>query len=256
MTEPSGAFWSGETLLERLPSLIQPFTPSLVDCAAYTLTVGSEVYVSPSDQSSEPNLVTVKKLDDRGGFTIPAGQFAFIVTHESITVPDNALAFISIRARVKFRGLVNVSGFHVDPGYQGKLTFSVFNAGPVTIHLKQGQPIFLIWYASLDRSTKFLKGKLDTNGLDPDLITSVSGELQSFASLSKKIKDTEKSLVERVHSVERQLSYVQVLGAIVFGLLMAWAGSKLKDSTPPGGTATGLVNAPAASPGPPASGVP
>jgi dCTP deaminase len=66
-----------------------------------------------------------------------------------VTVPAAAIALISIRARTKFKGLVNVSGFHVDPGYRGQLTFAVFNAGPVPIHIRRGQPIFLIWYARL-----------------------------------------------------------------------------------------------------------
>jgi dCTP deaminase len=150
-------FWSGETLLESLEALIEPFSPGRVDCAAYTLAIGPEVYVSPNDQTADPTTVTVRKLSDGEAFTIPPGQFAFLLTEEIVSVPADALAFISIRAKSKFRGLVNVSGFHVDPGYRGQLTFAVFNAGPVTIHLKRGQAIFLIWYASLDRETTFKK---------------------------------------------------------------------------------------------------
>jgi hypothetical protein len=40
------------------------------------------------------------------------------------------MAFISMRTAFKFKGLVNISGFHVDPGYKGKLIFAVFNASP------------------------------------------------------------------------------------------------------------------------------
>ena len=50
---------------------------------------------------------------------IPPGQFAFLLTAETVTMPDNAIAFISIKARLKFNGLINISGFHVDPGYRG-----------------------------------------------------------------------------------------------------------------------------------------
>ena len=100
-------------------------------------------------------------------FTIPPGQFAFLLTEEVVSVPADALAFISIRAKTKFRGLVDVSGFHVDPGYCGQLTFAVFNAGPVPIHLKRGQPIFLIWYASLDCETVFKKDGAVQKGIDP-----------------------------------------------------------------------------------------
>ena len=184
-------FWSGETLIARSTSLIDPFDPKRVDCAAYTLTVGSEVYISPSDETIESQAVTVRKLAQGEAFAIPPGQFAFLITEETVIVPSNALAFISIRAKTKFRGLVNVSGFHVDPGYEGQLTFAVFNAGPVPVHLKRGQPIFLIWYASLDRKSTSRKYAPAKRELDTGLVNSISGEVQSFASLSKRIKEVE-----------------------------------------------------------------
>src|SRR5690349_13918290 len=150
MASSSAMFWSGETLSKRLVGLIEPFSPDRIDCASYTLSIGSEVYVSPNDQDADPTAVTVRRLDPGDAFTIPPGQFAFLLTEEIVVVPNDALAFISIRSKIKFRGLVNVSGFHVDPGYRGQLTFAVFNAGPAPIHLKRGQQVFLIWYASLD----------------------------------------------------------------------------------------------------------
>ena len=58
------------------------------------------------------------------------GQFAFLLTDEIVEVPDSAMALISIKAKIKWRGLINVSGFHVDPGFKGRLIFSVYNAGP------------------------------------------------------------------------------------------------------------------------------
>ena len=38
MTNTDAMFWRGETLSEQLPSLIEPFAPERVDCAAYTLS--------------------------------------------------------------------------------------------------------------------------------------------------------------------------------------------------------------------------
>ena len=233
MTNPDAMFWSGETLSERLATLIEPFAPECVDCAAYTLSVGPEVYVSPNSQTADPTTVTVRKLDQGEAFTIPPGQFAFLVTEETVAVPGNALAFISIRAKTKFRGLVNVSGFHVDPGYRGQLTFAVFNAGPVPIHLKRGQPIFLIWYASLDRETAFKKDGPVHMGIDTELISGVAGELQSFTSLSTKIMEVDKALDDRIHAVEKEQTYLRVIGAIVLALVIGLALSWLKDIVAP-----------------------
>ncbi len=230
MTKPEAMFWSGETLSDRLASLIEPFSPERVDCAAYTLSVGSEVYVSPNDQVADPTTVTVRKLAPGDAFAIPPGQFAFLLTEEIVTVPASALAFISIRARIKFRGLVNVSGFHVDPGYRGQLTFAVFNAGPVPIHIKRGQPIFLIWYASLDQETNFKKDDRVQMGIDSDLITGIAGELQSFAGLSKKIKDADKNLGDRIHAIEKEQTYYRVIGTIALAVVIALAVNWLKEA--------------------------
>jgi dCTP deaminase len=173
-----GAFWSGETLRRRLPKLIGPprlYDPFRVDCASYRLSIGSEVYISPSEATADRSKATISQLGEHEGFKIPPGQFAFLVTEEVVTVPCDALAFISIRARTKFKGLVNVSGFHVDPGYNGQITFAVFNAGPVEIHLKRGDDIFLIWFASLDRWSRFTKSDKVRRGIESALITEVIG---------------------------------------------------------------------------------
>lgn len=45
---------------------------------------------------------------------------------------------------------MNVSGFHVDPGFHDHLLFSVYNAGPSVISLDYGEPYFPIWFAQLD----------------------------------------------------------------------------------------------------------
>ncbi len=224
-----GLFWSGETLTERLETLIDPFSPERIDCAAYTLSIGSEVYVSPDDQTKDSNKVAIRKFNDGDGFTIPPGQFAFLHTKEVVSVPSDALAFISIRAKTKFHGLVNVSGFHVDPGYHGQLTFSVFNAGPVPVQLKCGQPIFLIWYAGLDRETAFKKNGTINKGINPGLLTPISGELQSFAGLSKRISKVDKALTDRVHIIEKEQAYYRFFAAIGLALFIVLATTWFSD---------------------------
>ncbi len=225
----SKTFWSGETLEERLADKIRPFEPSQIDCAAYTLRMGREVYVSPSDQTSDPNSVSIQKLEKDEAFTVPPGQFAFLLTEEIVEVPDDAIAFISIKARIKWRGLVNVSGFHVDPGYKGRLIFTVFNAGPAAVHLRQGQPVFLIWYASLDRKSTRIRRTPVLEHIPADLIAGIPGELQSFAGLSKKIKEIEKALVEKVHSIEREQTYYRVIALFAVAVVVAIAVTWIKD---------------------------
>jgi dCTP deaminase len=215
------AFWSGETLLVRLPSLVDSFDASKVDCAAYTLRVGPEVYVSPSESMQDPKTITIRQLDASQPFTIPAGQFAFVLTEEKITVPRGAIAFISMKTGFKLRGLVNVSGFHVDPGYSGHLIFAVFNAGPKTVHLRRGEDCFLIWYADLDnKNSQMAKGP--TGGfreISTEIVTRISGELMSFDGLNAKIKDLKEDHEERIHKIERDNGIIKMIGTLIIAVL-------------------------------------
>lgn len=219
--EGFSGFWSGETLETRLETLVTPFDPDRIDCSAYTLAMGREVYVSPSDETENPQTVTIRQLSDGEGFTIPPGQFGFLLSEEIVKVPDDALAFISIKAKIKWRGLINVSGFHVDARFNGRLVFSVYNAGPVPVHLRQGQPIFLIWYSSLDRPTKRVRRQPLQESFPHDLIPGISGELQSLAGLNKKMKELDKDLTGRINSVEREQTFYRFIAVILMLLLGA-----------------------------------
>ena len=189
----------------------------------YTLCVGPEIYITPTLEHVSPGMHTKKQLAEGEGFAIPAGQFAFLLTEESVEVPPEAMAFISIRARTKFRGLVNVSGFHVDPGWKGRLVFAVFNAGPSTIHLQRGLPLFLIWYADLDKASERRKTGEGPSTIAPDMINNITGELNSFQNLDRKMREEDKKLSDRIHAVEksqaRTLVTFTVLSAILVGLI-------------------------------------
>lgn len=212
------SFWRGETLTKKLPSLIKPFDPKAIDCAAYTLHVGNEIYISPDRKVKNPDRHTRQTLTKGEGFAIPPGQFAFLLTEETVMVPNDALAFISIKGRIKFKGLINISGFHVDPGYSGKLLFSVLNAGPRPLHLRHGQELFLIWYADLDGPTGQKKQDRGFDGIDPELINGISGEILSLQSLS-----------DEQRTLERQILRLNTLVYVLLPISVALIGRFLWD---------------------------
>jgi dCTP deaminase len=229
------SFWSGETLLDNLPNLIDCFTPNNVDCNSYTLTIGPEVYVSPTDETPDPKSCTKRLLAKNESFTIPPGQFAFLLTEEIVRIPPNAFGLISIKAKIKFRGLVNVSGFHVDPGFRGRLIYSVYNAGPATIHLQRGEQCFLIWYASLDRTSEKIKKDSLQDGIPPQLINGISGELQSLEGLSKKIGRIERQ--QAIITTVAMVIFAAVIAALVH-LFLNWSEGPITQTTTATSSAT------------------
>ena len=106
-------------------------------------------------------------------------------------IPLNVLAFISIKASKKMNGLVNVSGFHVDPGFSGRLKFSVYNAGSQSTVLDVGVPLFPIWFYELpepnedDYHGKHY-GQCSISSAD---VEQLQGQVSSPAALQKQIDD-------------------------------------------------------------------
>jgi|GEM_PF-5465573 len=153
------AFWSGETLKNRLAEVIENNggDEARIECASYQLRLGGQVFVT-RDRSLDDEQNRIQHLTNENNLvTVPPGQFAFLLTEESVSVPADAFALISMRSGRKFQGLINVSGFHVDPGYKGQLVFGVYNAGPQNIVLSKGEELFLIVFADLDRKSDQIK---------------------------------------------------------------------------------------------------
>lgn len=214
------SFWSSQTLESRASDLIESDALPVVDCNAIQLRVGEEIFVTP--RLEEGNDLTKRRLTVGEAFLIPPQQFAFILTEERICVPIEAMAFISMRATFKMQGLVNVSGFHVDPGWKGKLVFAVYNAGPIPVHLERGLPLFLIWYASLDHPSEKHKVAPGKDTIEPQKLAALTTPSDSLYALNKRLLDEAEArktasddLRDRVHGAEKTLVKVQVVGGVV-----------------------------------------
>lgn len=200
------AFWSSQKVEDNLSRLTDDPETAMVDCNALTLRIGREIYITPGLEQVAPLSHTKKLLDHDEPIAIPPGQFAFLLTEETITIPPEVMGFISVRARYKLKGLVNVSGFHVDPGWTGPLIFTVFNAGPATIHLQRGLPIFLMWIADLDEESLKRKMNPAQPGIPPEVISNITGVVDSIYALEKRVQEQVKSVADKQEGFRDQLA--------------------------------------------------
>jgi dCTP deaminase len=208
-------------LLGNGSEVIKPFNPKRIKNGAYELSLGAEVFLTDSDKRS------VKHLLDNEMIEIRPGQFALLLTKEYVRIPNNRMAFISIKAGIKFEGLINVSGFHVDPGFEGNLLFSVYNAGPSNIRLSNGTAYFPIWFAEIDQEYQDYDGTHENQRRIPDSpVKALSqGELASPNVLSKRIDDN-KHLKTKIEWV-----CLAIFTGIVALLVKVYTdSSKLKDA--------------------------
>ena len=110
------SFWSGEKLSSS-PSVVTGFSAEQVDANAYNLRMGNCFFRTADNAGGNGGKEQKKTFLSTGeAFVIPAGQFAYLLTRETVNVPTNAMAFISMRTGIKFQGLINVSCFQCRGG--------------------------------------------------------------------------------------------------------------------------------------------
>ncbi len=210
------SFWNTDKLKAECQAnqLIVPYRAERALRCAYELGVGPEAFITSNEDDTT-------HLPPNSKVTIPPGQFCLLITHEVVYVPPTAIAFISIRARIKFQGLVNVSGFHVDPGFRGKLKFAVYNAGSKEIILDQDERIFMIWYADLNAATPDpYPAVLPANSIiTSEDVSRLKGEVASPAELKKQIDDLEKDVGIKFHTTEQSRLYNRSLLFLLIGII-------------------------------------
>jgi len=250
---PQSGFWTLEHLTARNAAIvaaggepiISGFTPadkSRGERASYNLTVGEELYISPAKHE---DVRSRELLAPRESRAIPPGQFAFLHTEEWVTIPSDTIAFVALRSKAtKFRGLVNVSGFYVEPGYAGNIVFAVFNAGPAEIHVARGDPWFEIFFADLVGPSAETRPKTGFRGVPNELITPLSDRFHSLPGLAAKIDETADALDERVLKLERDHAILRWSLALILGALVTLGARSCADTIHP---------YPAAAPAPPAA---
>lgn len=192
--------------------------------SSYDLRLGSDVYVGGK---SAP-----KKLSDAFPYlTIKPGQFAILTCYEGINLQKGDLekgelshmAFIALRSTFKMQGLVNISGFHVDPTHQGTLLFAVQNVGPSDILLKYKEPTFTIFFAQVKgdigptRSNEIgVRFKPKLEGIRLQDVQSLGGGSVTISELRKQITDLRRIVLVYAPIV------VAALIALILDIVQHW----------------------------------
>lgn len=188
--------------------IVQNFDENCLRQASYDLRLGKELYLAGE---SVPRFLS----DESPFMSIPPGQFAILTCHEIVAIPRERLAFISVRSKYKLEGLINISGFHVDPSFRGVLRFGVQNVGPADILLKCLEPTFTIFFAELtsadigegrDEETD-IHFRQDLIGIRLEDVQLLGGKNFTLSTLQKK--------------VDRLQTLVNIYGAAAVSALVA-----------------------------------
>lgn len=183
------SFWNSDRIKEQQKrrELIKPFDGDSVKQGAYELVLGSEVFIT--NERTKRTLIPGEQV------SIPPGQFALLLTREELNIPNDVIAFISVRYTIKRKGLINVSGFHVDPGYCGRLKFAVYNAGSKNIVVSSGQRVFMVWFSNLNEPTPdpYENKAAEQNEITTEDVMALQGDVASPATLKEEIDELKRN---------------------------------------------------------------
>src|SRR5882762_7549420 len=174
-----------ELAAENVPLIDKDtYDPKCLQQSSYDLRLGKEAYLVGTD-------APIFLSEDEPYLKITPGQFAILTCFEKLNLPDNIMGFITLRNNLKMQGLVNISGFHVDPTFKGILIFAVNNAGPSDIRLRFGERTFTIFLAEVAGKigNPRREQKEPLEGIPLNLIQNLGGSSVTLTKLQKDIDD-------------------------------------------------------------------
>jgi dCTP deaminase len=206
------SFWGNEKwlLANEGKKIVDGFCDKFLRDGCYRLGVGDHAMVSSTlGENADP----MRRLDDKNPLTLQPGQFAHLITEEAVHLPDETIGFINVATKTKIRGLVNISGFHVDPLYSGKLIFTVFNAGPTALVIPRGERIFRLWLS--DFSGKGGQSETKFDRIPPEWAERLHGTYPSPFALANRVSELE----VRIDEVKAQRSQL-LIALVIAGLFL------------------------------------
>ena len=153
-------------LLKGRPTTISGYTPP----ATLHEAVTSESALQPSSFDLKVGAIYLPDVDpyDPGGVAKPLtshslkpGHTAVVESAEALDLPKDVAAFGFPPSRLSVRGLLMTNPGHVDPGYYGKLRFTVINMGKNDLPLDGKQAIVTLLFFRIE---SVARGYAEING--------------------------------------------------------------------------------------------
>ncbi|MBN1805219.1 MAG: dCTP deaminase [Sedimentisphaerales bacterium] len=173
-----------------------------IEPASYDLRVGS-------NGISSKGVINIK---EKKFIKIPRGSTAVIYPCERIKLSNKITARYGLRSKFARRGLILLSGPQIDPGFEGTLSVTIFNAGTDYVRIDYQEKFATIEFmelsspASRGYSGPYQKQDILT-GEDIDLMTR---KYKNFAQIESVLQKTS------IHvTIIKDLLYVVIFGLIV-----------------------------------------
>lgn len=121
--------------------------------------ISGEGYLGIEERKTAES-VEVMKYDEKKSrvFSLLPGEQVLATTMEKVKMPDDLTANLWARSTL-YRSGVILSGGNVAPGYEGELTFTLFNSGKAKVKIEMGARIAHILFFRVEGKTNSYRGQ-------------------------------------------------------------------------------------------------
>ena len=143
--------------------------------------------------------VTISQLEykEQKQLHVEPGELVFLLTKEIIDLPENMIAMITFKRKMNHEGVLVLGGSVVDPLYNGRLLFGLYNFASEPFPIKPGKKITSIMFYQLSTNEldKFIKPEVRIDEFPDELLRNMAkykptGQQQ----LDQQIKDIKSTL--------------------------------------------------------------
>ena len=126
---------------------------------------------------------------------IKPGEIAFVMTEETLALPDNVYCQLSTKRKLSLDGIITLGGLIIDPNYKGKLIFGLYNLSSNNYLLLPGKKLVAGVFFRLDKNSGETPEPIDS--FPEELIkTVVNTKPNSASAINAAISDITGSLNE------------------------------------------------------------
>jgi len=110
--------------------------------SSFDLTIG-KIFVPQGQEDEGP-------IEPQSGYILKPGRTVVVISHEEIKLSAEFAGFGFPPARISRQGLLMTNPGHIDPGFDGPLSFTVINMGSKNFTLSRGDVIATLLFFRLN----------------------------------------------------------------------------------------------------------
>jgi deoxycytidine triphosphate deaminase len=197
---------------------------SPIQPASLDLTIG-DIYVPPPIK----RLTSTAAITSQGKIVLEPGHTVVVNTGETLNLSANIAAFGFPPTTLSSRGILMTNPGHVDPGYKGKLHFTLINMGRTQFELETGMKVVTLLLTSVEHPSSADWSSLSRTVPDKPETETLNNLSPDFLDFQNRATQAAQVVLQRSNWLMMYLPIVLAAGAFIATFLSSGVNERTTD---------------------------